>query len=212
MKKGKLVLTVLVSFIALFMFVGCTENSALMNSLIRTSENFKAVSYAYDSIESESINNVELTSLSQKEYYIIELSDEGTNDIILFNEKRLELIDIHQEILIEIENIKALVDSIKTKAQTIRDNQYILLDDDRLTIKSNIETLVEYREGLLDTRGEAYQRIYDLRGSYTRDNLPEILVVFDEVYEVLQYRLDTLRLGIQEFENIDQILLDYMES
>lgn len=212
MKKGKMVLTLLVLVIALFMFVGCTENSSLMNSLIRTSDNFAAISYAYDSNESESINNVQLTSLSDTEYYILELSDEGVSDLILFNEKRLELIAVHQEILIEIEAIRVLIDSIKTNAQSIRDRDYILLEDDKDTIVLSIEVLVEYREGLLETRGEAYQRINDLRGSYTRENLPEILTVFDEVHEVLEYRLQTLRLGIKEFENIEQILLDYMEN
>jgi hypothetical protein len=211
MKKGKIVLTLLVSIIALFVFVGCTESSSLMNSLIQTSENFGTISYSYDSSENESINNVELTALSETEYFKMELSDEGPSDLVVFNEKRLELIAIHQDILSEIEAIRIIVDSIKTKAETIRDNDYILLEGDKDIVKGNIENLIEYRDGLQETRGQAYLRISNLQGSYTRENLPEILLVFDEVYNVLEYRLETLRLGIQELEKIDKILSDYME-
>jgi len=212
MKKGKLILTLLVAFIAMLVFVGCTENSSLMNSLIRTSDNFKVVSNSYVSNENESVNDVTLLTLSDTEYYVIELSDDGTNDLVTFNELRLDLLAIHQEILIEIETIEALVESIRTNAQTIRDNEYILLEGDKIIVLDNIETIKGYRDGLLETKGLAYQRIIDLKGSYTRENLPEILVVFEEVYEVLEYRLNTLRLGVIEFENINQILLDYMES
>jgi|AntAceMinimDraft_18_1070375.scaffolds.fasta_scaffold00137_18 hypothetical protein len=212
MKKGKLILTLLVVFIAMFVFVGCTENSALMNSLIRTSDNFKVVSNSYVSNENESVNDVQLLTLSDTEYYVIELSDDGPNDLVTFNELRLDLLAIHQEILIEIETIEALVESIRTNAQTIRDSEYILLEGDKIIVLDNIETIKGYRDGLLETKGLAYQRIMDLKGSYTRENLPEILVVFEEVYEVLEYRLNTLRLGVIEFENINQILLDYMES
>jgi|LGOV01.1.fsa_nt_gb hypothetical protein len=212
MKKGKTILSLLVIGIALFMFVGCAENSGLMNSLIRTTNSFRVVSSSYDSGDSESINNIELSNLSNTEYYILELSDDGVSDVIVFNEKRLELIAIHQEILVEIENIRVLVDSIKTKAQVIRDSEYVLLEDDLVTVETSINTLVEYKDGLLETRGLAYQRIDEFRGNYTRENMNEILQMFDEVYEVLEYRLVTLRLGITEFENIDLILSDYMES
>lgn len=212
MKKGKMILSLFVTVMALFMFVSCTENSSLMDSLIRASNDFSTISYSYDSSDSESINNIELTSLSNTEYYVVELSDEGVNDVIQFNQKRLELIAIHQEILVEIENVNALVDSIKLKAQLIKDSEFVLLEDDLATVQTKIETIVLYREGLLETRGLAYQRINDFRGSYTRENLPEILVMFDEVYEVLEYRLATLRLGVTEFQNIEEILSDYMES
>ncbi|MBI9008608.1 MAG: hypothetical protein JEZ05_01130 [Tenericutes bacterium] len=212
MKKGKMILSLFVTVMALFMFVSCTENSSLMDSLIRASNDFKAISYSYDSSDSESINNIELTSLSNTEYYVVELSDEGVSDIIQFNQKRLELIAIHQEILIEVENIQVLVASIKDKAQLIKDSEFVLLEDDLASVQTKIETIVLYREGLLETRGLAYQRINDFRGSYTRENLPEVLVMFDEVYEVLEYRLATLRLGVTEFQNIEEILSDYMES
>lgn len=208
MKKSKIVLTLLLVLTAVFMFVSCDANSSLLDSLVNEADNFNTVSQSYNSNENNSIEDIQLSAVSNMSYTPMELS--VSDDLISFNEKRLELIDIHEEILVEIETIKALFESIKTKAETLSDKEYVLLQEDKESIQENILAIKDYRTGLLETKGEAYARIYGQE--YTRDNLTDILVMFDEVYEVLEYRLDTLRLAIIELEIINNILTDYMES
>lgn len=68
------------------------------------------------------------------------------------------------------------------------------------------------RQDLLDTRGDAYQRLYDLRGTYTRDNLPNIITTYQEVIEVLKYRLETFKEANILLEDSISLLNDYLES
>lgn len=208
MKKSNLVLTLLLLVLTVFMFVSCDTNSTFMSSIINQADNFNTVSESYDTNQNNNIENIQLSAVTNISYSPEELTD--TENLIGFNEGRLELISIHEEILIEVETIKTLFDSIKTKANSIKEKEYVLIEEDKDIITGNLSTLKDYKDGLLETRGEAYKRLFEQE--YTRDNLEEILVMFDEVQDVLEYRLDTLRLAIIELENIDNILSDYMEN
>lgn len=210
MKTKKIIISISLVFIALFAFVGCTESS-LLNSLVRSSNTMASQASSYETEQID--NNVELLSLSNESMVVMTLSeDETPNYFILANELRLELIALHNEILVEVESIRTTVDSIRTSVQSIQERSFVLLPGDEDIIRAYVETIKGYKTDLAATRGEAYQRLYDLRGSYTRDNLEHIVEVFQEVKEVLEYRLEILREGVVVFQEIDTLLLDYMES
>jgi hypothetical protein len=214
MKTSKYLAVILLSVLTLFITVSCSENQFLDSVLKAVSE----VSETTDSLANNTLSNEDNLSndLSylDSDIVIITLSDseETTpNELVRFNQLRLEIMSLHDQIKIERDNIKVSYNSIKSSIIELRNLNYTILEDDRLTIQNTIENLKTLKSNLEETRGLAYQRIYDLRGSYTRDNLPEINIVFEEVIEVLQYRLNTFKEGLIDLESINQILLDYLE-
>jgi len=142
---------------------------------------------------------------------VITLSD-TENILVTFNELRLELIEAHETNVGEIETLRAYAESIRTSAESLSELGYVLLEEDIQILRDNITQLKSLRSDLLETSGEAYQRIYDLRGTYTRENLPDIIVVYQEVIEVLNDRLEIFQNANQIMMQIDQILLEYLEN
>ncbi|XMB72441.1 hypothetical protein RJI07_00720 [Mycoplasmatota bacterium WC30] len=208
MKTTKIIKIAGLAILTLFSAVSCSEYSVLDN-LLRATNNINSVSESYAT--ETAVGTVEELAFSDINYEVMELS-ESTNDLILFNELRLELIGLHEQIIEQRDIIRDYRDSIRNSIETIRENQYMILDDDKTIITEHIQNLKSYRDGLLETRGLAYLRIKELRGSYTRENLPDIMIVFGEVKEVLEYRLETLKFAVLDLEIIDVLLLEYLES
>lgn len=210
MKSKKLLLTVFLGIFTVFAFIGCQESNSLFNSLLRTTQQVSDVTNAYDSVENESAIEVEELSFTLEENQFITLADTNENDLVRFNELRLELLDIHSNILTERDALIVVIESIQNSVALLKDKGYVLLEGDETIIKEYILDLQTLRQGLLDTKGLAYQRINDLQGTYTRENLANINTVFEEVSEVLTYRLDTVKEAKVIFENIETLLLDYL--
>ena len=210
MKLNKILLVAFVSFMSLFAFVSCTDNSVL-NDLLSATDKLETVSDSYMSTESETINQIQDLSYTNSNGYLMELS-ETESELSIFIDLRFQLIEIHQEILDQRLIIKDLRESIRESVVTLKDGNYMLLDDDKDSIRISIDTLKTYRLNLLDTQGQAYARIYELRGTYIRDNLSNINQVFTEVLEVLEYRLVILENAIEDLTSIDGLLLEYLES
>ena len=74
------------------------------------------------------------------EYSIVQLS-ETSSDLIAFQELRLEILDLHDQIVVQREAIQALMDSIRTQAQAIKDAGYVLLEDDMATLQQAIDVV-----------------------------------------------------------------------
>ena len=210
MKLNKILLVAFVSFMSLFAFVSCTDNSVL-NDLLSATDKLETVSDSYMSTESETINQIQDLSYTNSNGYLMELS-ETESELSIFIDLRFQLIEIHQEILDQRLIIKDLRESIRESVVTLKDGNYMLLDDDKDSIRISIDNLKTYRLNLLDTQGQAYARIYELRGTYIRDNLSNINQVFTEVLEVLEYRLVILENAIEDLTSIDGLLLEYLES
>lgn len=189
------------------LLVACQSQNNVLNDLVNSVNNLEKEYNTY--IDKDLENELIKPLASYQEYETIKLS---SNDLVTFNETRLALKATHLEILTRIETIKSLIETIKTNINTLKNLDYIFLEDDLSLIKEKISILTELRTNLLNTRGQAYQRLYELKGSYTRENLTEIIIVFNEVHEVLNYRLETLELGIVELNEINEILLEYMEN
>ncbi len=208
MKTNKLFLVAALLVLTLFTAVSCTEYSVL-DSLLKATSNIDNVTNSYDS---ETIDdNVQVLAFSETEYEVKKLA-ESTSDLVIFNELRLELINLHEQILEQRYLLVNGRDSIRSSVETIKTNQYIVLDGDKTIITEHIQNLKLYRDGLLETKGLAYLRIHELKGTYTRENLPDIIIVFEEVIEILEYRLDTLKLAVFDLDIIDVLLLDYLEN
>ncbi|MCK4551821.1 MAG: hypothetical protein KAU02_02805 [Tenericutes bacterium] len=211
MKIKKLVLLVFLTAFTLFATVSC-NSSSILNDILRVGNDFKvsAVDYSSSTLESED-GGTETIYYSDNDYQVMILSDTD-NTLRTFNELRLEIISIHETLVIERELIYNNYMSIKDSVSSLKELNFIVLEDDTEVIRSRIQNIKSIREEVLETKGEAYQRIYDLRGTYTRDNLESIIVVYQEVIEVLEYRLEAFRLGIVDLEFIDNLLLEYLEE
>jgi len=195
----------------MFAFVGCTESNVL-DSLIKATGDMEtvAVEYSADTLTANDGLVVE-TAYSVNEYQVVLLAD-TENLLITFNELRLELIALHEEIVGVREEIRTYAESIRASVETLKEMEYVLLEDDKAFILEQIDILKAMREDILATRGEAYQRIYDLRGTYSRENLADIIIVYQEVKEVLEFRLLTLQSSIEIFAGIDNLLKEYLEN
>jgi len=192
MKTIKRITVATLMLLIMFAFVGCTESNVL-DSLIKATGDMEtvAVEYSADTLTANDGLVVE-TAYSVNEYQVVLLAD-TENLLITFNELRLELIALHEEIVGVREEIRTYAESIRASVETLKEMEYVLLEDDKAFILEQIDILKAMREDILATRGEAYQRIYDLRGTYSRENLADIIIVYQEDKEVLEFRLLTLQ-------------------
>lgn len=184
--------------------VGCTNNSVL-DRLARTVD---GVEQSVEQGELEEI--VELSNPLISDNSVIQLND---NTLIQeFRTLRIQLmeshVDLQTERLVFSENRLLL----QTTIQNFREQELNLSETDRELIVESINNLKGYRQALIDTKGEAYQRIYQLRGQYNVDNLEEINQTFTEVNEVLHTRYNIFVNVNQEMDNILNILNQYLES
>lgn len=211
MKIKKLIFVAVISIVSLFAFVSCGEYSVL-NDLLRVTNNFQTASVTITSNAlTDADGSASELAFTEEVPPLLKLS-ETTDQLVEFNELRLEIIRLHEELLLQRESIQTIRASIRSSVEQLKELNYIILEGDKVIIQERIETLKTYRDGLLDTRGLAYQRIYELRGTYSRENLANIIVVYQEVIEVLNYRLDTCEYAVIELQTIDTLLLDYLES
>ncbi|MBN2540498.1 MAG: hypothetical protein JXB08_03115 [Bacilli bacterium] len=211
MKTTKIVLLGFLAIMTLFAAVSCTEQT-ILDQFLKAANQMETTSVVYTSDSLTEEDGVS-SAVSYKEdgTSIITLS-ETTNDLITFNELRLDILDLHDQIVLQREGIRALTESIREEINTLKDAGYVLLEDDRATLQTAIDNLTELKNLLLATQGEAYQRIYDLRGSYTRENLPQIITVYTEVIEVLQYRYELLQSATEILQNAELLIGDYLEN
>ena len=206
MKTYRIILLSLVGLLAVFALAGCS-GSFVLTQLVQATDSIDQTSETY-----QNVSITEQDSMTELNYFIdsttvITLSD-TENILVTFNELRLELIEAHETNVGELETLRAYAESIRTSAESLSELGYVLLEEDIQILRDNITQLKSLRSDLLETSGEAYQRIYDLRGTYTRENLPDIIVVYQEVIEVLNERLEIFQNANQIMMQIDQILLE----
>ncbi len=212
MKTIKTILLGVMGILTLFATVSCAEAS-ILDDLLKATGNIEtvAVTYSQESLTDADGVASEVAYI-EYEYEVMLLAETDDNPLITFNELRLELIALHEELIGVREEIRTYAESIRTSVSALKEMEYILLEEDKDFIISQIDLLKEMRAQILATEGEAYQRIYELRGTYTRENLPNIINVYQEVKEVLEYRLEILQNSITIFEGIDNLLKEYLES
>ncbi|XFA99298.1 hypothetical protein ACAG96_01655 [Candidatus Izemoplasma sp. B36] len=212
MKPKKLLLVAMLALFTLVAAVGCDAQDLFLNQVIRETSNLDSTTETYASKTiTEEDGGVTALALSYNEPIVITLS-EDTNDLIRLNELRLEVIDLRDQLIDVRESISSVFNSIRTSASSLKELNYVILEDDKTIIQDEISLLKEIKSDLQETSGTAYQRIYDLRGTYTRENLSNIITVFEEVIDVLNVRLELFNQGLLELEVIDTILLDYLEE
>lgn len=197
-------LSVVTLLMITFVLVGCTSNSVL-DSLTRSVE---GVDQSVGQRELQEI--VELSNPTLSNGNVIQLSD---NTLIQeFRILRIQLmeshVDLQTERLVFGENRLLL----QTQIQSFKELELELSEADRDVIIEKINALKSYRQALLETKGEAYLRIYQLRGQYNVDNLEEINQTFTEVNEVLITRKNIFISVNQEMSSIINILNQYLES
>lgn len=206
MKTKKIILSICMILLAFVAFVGCDESN-LLNRLEDATKSIDTVSSSYETAQLD--ENIELMALNESSITAKTLSEDLP--LVTFNQLRQDLLAKHLEILETRETLVALRQSISEKVGVLKENDFILIDEDKTMIREDIEALRQMRTDLIGTRGKAYQRIYDLRGQYSRDNLTMINETFSEVLSVLDQRLTILLDAVTILENIDTLLSDYME-
>jgi len=209
MKATKLLLITIIGILTLFLTVSCTEEN-ILDSFEKEVSIFNDTSYTFNSLD-PSIESINELSYQKNSSPILKLSD-TENELIVFNELRLEVIDLHDQIVLERDKIKDSVQDSREIISVLKEKNYVLLEEDVTILRSNITELKTMRRNLLNTRGDAYQRLYDLRGTYTRDNLTDIISTYQEVIEVLKYRLETFKNANILLQDSKDLLNDYLES
>lgn len=212
MKTFRTILLTILGFMTLFATVSCTEGTVL-DDLLKATANLENTATAYTE-DSLTADDALATSVSYEVegYSLILLDETVDNPLITFNELRLELISLHDDLVDARESIRTYAESIRASVTTLKEMDYVLLEEDRDFIVSQIDLLKTMRDEIIATQGQAYQRIYDLRGTYTRENLPYIITVYQDVKDVLTFRLETLQSSLPIFAGIDNLLKEYLEN
>lgn len=206
-KKLSLLAVVILAVLA---FVGCGEYSVL-NELTYVTNNMDRASKSLTSFDETSMDN-NLVKLSYSgDSKVMLLSDTTDKPLQNFINLSKQIIDLHSQILLTRTDFIALRIQIKDAVDYIKTNQIMLLDDNKASIQTSIQNLKDLRQNLLDTKGQAYQKIVDLRGTYSSENLPEINQTYLDVIPVLEGRLNMFQQANTELQNIYNILNDYTE-
>lgn len=211
MKLKKYLLVALLAVLTLFVAVGCDSQNSILDDFLQVSQDVDSATEQYASKDLTEEDTVEALALSDNDYRIMTLSDDQEpTDLQRFNELRLEIKALHDQLVEVRGSIRTSYASIRNSVRTFKELGYVVLDDDKEIIREKITLLQGYKASLLETSGDAYQRIYDLRGTYTRENLSNILIVYEEVIEVLEYRLELFNLGLVELEFMDGLVKEYL--
>lgn len=123
MKTTKLLLLTVLGILTLFITVSCTEENVL-DSFEKEVSVFNDTSYTTNSLDPS------IESINELGYYenispILKLSD-TENELIIFNELRLEVIDLHEQIITERDKIKDSTQNIREIISILKEKLYLI--------------------------------------------------------------------------------------
>lgn len=211
MKTNKIILTLSLLFLTVFGLAACDSHSDIFSEVLAATNQIDSVSVAYQSNDVE--KTVSEMSSSETIYAVQTLSETEevpeVNQFILFNQLRSGLIETHETIVDSVEAFREVESTIRNNIQILREKGYDILEGDKELIRGYIVTLKSYYNDLMATKGTGYKVLYELE--YTRENLTVVNETFVEVQEVFDYRLEVVENGILVLEEINSLILDYME-
>lgn len=176
-----------------------------------------AVSDSLDTIDENDLSETLLTDLSYTEYNpVYQKLSIGENATVF--EKIQEVRSLHQAIVsIHAQNISDVYENkikVATLKQSIDDfhRQSYHLSDEEITQLSAWKTeLQSIKDTLQETIGKVYVPMRNLRGTYSTENLDNILAIYNDVLSELQTRQDCLQRISEIIENANQLISNYLE-
>ena len=200
-KYGKLAMSFLLVFLAIFALTGCSATDGLW----RLEREFKLNIQTGDTLDDVADTDLAEGSLDDLSTLI------DTGCVALLSEsleltpaqKIAEIEILHEAItsthlsIVETRNSnKITFQSFKSSVADFRENDFSLSSDDKEQVQLWISELKELKLTLQDTIGKAFAQMRSLRGNYNLDNLDLILSTYQEVDEVLKTRLEAMmRIG-----------------
>ena len=172
----------------------------------------------YFGTQAHNLEAVSLTEAPQTEIQeLVMLNDiiEGeTPDSSVKMEQYFELknalIEIHQQLRVKHQELQAARQSFQSVRSELWNASARLTLADRQQLASHYQQALANRQAFEDTKGLAYQRLADLKGQYSLENIDLILQTMAEVLEVLEQRYELLAQTITLFEDSKAILQTYL--
>ena len=172
----------------------------------------------YFGTQSHNLEAVSLTEAPQTEIQeLVMLSDiiEGetpdpTAKMEQYFELKNALIEIHQQLRVKHQELQAARQSFQSVRSELRNASTRLTLADRQQLASHYQQALANRQLFEDSKGLAYQRLADLKGQYSLENIDLILQTMAEVLEVLEQRYELVSQTITLFEDSKAILQTYL--
>jgi len=158
-------------------------------------------------VEMASIEQVQALSVSVSEIAEIKLEEEQLSVIFNLHE---QLLNAHQTLVQKHQDFRLLREEFQTIRQHFRSLDVRLNREDGVTLWYYYNDLLDLKQSFEATHGLAYQKLVDLKGSYTIENYDLIVQTFEDVLLVLNHRIDLLNQGIHIFNQSISIYQIYI--
>ncbi|MBN2268937.1 MAG: hypothetical protein V3569_00400 [Acholeplasmataceae bacterium] len=143
--------------------------------------------------EGETDQSIQALSFGVSE---IENTNLETDKLTVFLNLHHELLTVHQTLLDRHETIGMLREEIQVTRQNLRELSVRPNREDGVALWHYYNDLLDLKASYEETHGLAYQRLLDLKDSYSVENIDLIIQTFQEVLTVLNERVDILDQGI----------------
>jgi hypothetical protein len=140
-------------------------------------------------VQDQNIQSIDLNSTGQIE--LLNLSNEEnveTTKFERFLELKEALLEAHDLLSLKRETFKENRQLIQDQRSSMRDNQLRPSYEDGITLWTNYHALLDIKDQFEETKGEGYQKLKDLKGYYSLENIDLIIMTYEEVLEVLTFR------------------------
>ncbi len=126
----------------------------------------------------------------------------------LFQEIRV----IHAENVLAGEEARTSWQTLKANVVIFREQELTLTEEDKATIQSYRQTLVDERTNILADKGEVRALFVELRGKWNRDNLDLIITNLEAIKVILQERSAFIDLVNESVIAVDAIVQTYLPT
>lgn len=147
------------------------------------------------------------------EIELLNLSDEEGLDetkINRFFELKEALLEAHDVLVLKRTTFQASRETLQGVRETFREEKIRVSYEDGITLWTNYHEILDIKDAFLETEGQAYQRLQDLKGSYNVENIDLIIQTFEEVLTVLETRALLFDQGILLLEESIVVYQTYL--
>jgi hypothetical protein len=120
------------------------------------------------------------------------------------------LLEAHEKLVQKHQDFKLIREEIQITRQNFKSLDVRLNREDGVTLWYYYNDLLDLRDAFKDTHGLAYQRLIDLKGSYSIENYDLIIETFEEVLIVLNQRIELLNQAMIILNQSQTIYLSYI--
>jgi hypothetical protein len=159
----------------------------------------------------ESVSFDDSTDASVLSYSINEVEEvfDDSNQYETFLTLHQSLILTHQSIRSQFVVFHTLRTEIKEVRYSFRENNIKLSREDKINLWTKYHELLDLRDLFKLTADQGYQQLEELIGLYDAEHIDLVISTYEDVLQVLMYRLDILNQGISILEESLVTLQNY---